>query len=51
MNVAFFGTGSFGVRSLDALRQSSHKLLAVVTAPEESKVTAKPSVPPLPVIL
>lgn len=47
MNVVFFGTGSFGVPSLDALKNSSHRLSAVVTAPDKPqgrylKVQASP---------
>ena len=35
MNLVFFGTSSFGLPSLDALKDSNHKLLAVVTQPDK----------------
>ena len=35
MNLVFFGTSSFGLPSLDALKDSNHKILAVVTQPDK----------------
>lgn len=34
MKIVFFGTSSFGIPSLEALRTSSHSLVAVVTQPD-----------------
>ena len=35
MKIVFFGTGAFGIPSLEALRQSTHEILAVVTAADK----------------
>jgi methionyl-tRNA formyltransferase len=35
VNIVFFGTGDFGIASLEALKKSSHNLLGVVTAPDK----------------
>ncbi len=35
MKIVFFGTSAFGLPALDALKNSSHKLLAVVTQPDK----------------
>jgi len=35
LNVVFFGTSAFGLPALDALRRSSHHLLAIVTQPDK----------------
>lgn len=37
MNLVFFGSGEFGLASLDAIAASPHKLLALVTAPDKPK--------------
>ncbi len=47
MNVVFFGTSAFGLPALDALKRSSHKILAVVTQPDKPSgrnLEPKPSV-------
>ena len=35
MRIVFFGTSSFGLPSLEALKNSSHELLAIVTQPDK----------------
>ncbi len=35
MKIIFFGTSSFGILSLDALKQSTHQLLSIVTTPDK----------------
>lgn len=46
MKVVFFGTGTFGLPSLEAIRRSDHHLIAVVTSPDKPSgrhLAAKPS--------
>jgi len=47
MNILFFGAGAFGLPALEALKNSSHRLLGIVTTPDKPrgrgrKVTASP---------
>ncbi len=35
MKIAFFGSGSFGIPSLEAITRSSHELVSVVTLPDK----------------
>jgi methionyl-tRNA formyltransferase len=35
MRILFFGTGAFGLNALEAMKNSSHTLLSVVTAPDK----------------
>ena len=37
MKLVFFGTGAFGLPSLEALKNSSHELLSVVSSPDKPK--------------
>lgn len=37
MNIIFFGTGVFGLPTLDALKNSPHKILTVVTTPDKPR--------------
>ena len=34
MNIAYFGSGAFGLPTLDALRASRHKIVAVISQPD-----------------
>ncbi len=46
MRLAFFGTGAFGLKALEALARSPHDLTAVITAPDRPSgrgLVAKPS--------
>jgi len=46
LNIVFFGTGVFGLPSLEAIRRSDHSLIAVVTSPDKPSgrhLAAKPS--------
>ena len=35
MNLVYFGTSAFGLPALEALKASSHKILAIVTQPDK----------------
>ncbi len=48
MNLVFFGTGAFGLPSLEALRESGHRILTVVTGSDKPQGrTLKPAPSPI----